>query len=107
MVLFFKHKSGQDVCTGNGDAEGESDPHSSFTFARAIVDEEGASQATFAAETLVVELSSYQPSTRKCNLCNVEKTLILYSTDTNLLNKRSELLNKCRHRNKHLLEAVT
>ena len=51
--------------------------------------------------------SSYQPSTRKCNLCNVEKTMILYSTDTNLLNKRSELMNKCRHRNKFLLQAVT
>ena len=50
--------------------------------------------------------STYQPKIGKCNLCNLEKTIILFSTDKNVLNKRSELMNKCRHRNKYLLSAI-
>ena len=49
---------------------------------------------------------TYKPSTERCNLCNFEKTLILFSREE-LLNSRSEILNKCRHRNKFLLAAVT
>ena len=49
---------------------------------------------------------TYTPSTGKCNLCILEKTLILFSTEE-LLNRRNEIMNKCRHRNKYLLEAVT
>ena len=36
----------------------------------------------------------------------LKKTIILFSTDKNVLNKRSELMNKCRHRNKYLLSAI-
>ena len=50
---------------------------------------------------------TYRPESSKCHLCNIEKTLILLSTDDNLLNKRSELMNKCRHRRKYLLSNVT
>ena len=49
---------------------------------------------------------TYKPSTGKCNLCNLEKTLILFSKEE-LLNSRNEIMNKCRHRNKYLLQAVT
>ena len=35
--------------------------------------------------------------------CLMEKTCILLSEDVNLLNKRSEVMNKCRHREKFLL----
>lgn len=52
------------------------------------------------------QASTYTKESRKCNLCNLEKTLILYSTEPNLLNKRGELMNKCRHRNKHLLSKL-
>ena len=45
----------------------------------------------------------YSPVSKSCMLCNLEKTLILTSNHNNLLNKRSELLNKCRHRDKFLL----
>ena len=38
-----------------------------------------------------------------CNLCNLEKINIIYSKDNNLLNKRSEINCKCRHRDKFLL----
>ena len=40
--------------------------------------------------------------TRRCNLCLTEKYHIITSTE-NLLNKRSELISKCRHGNKHQL----
>ena len=49
---------------------------------------------------------TYKPSTGRCNLCNLEKTLILFSREE-LLNSRNEILNKCRHRNKFLLAVVT
>ena len=39
---------------------------------------------------------------RKCRLCLEEKLLILKGRRKNILNKRSELFNKCRHANKHL-----
>ena len=45
----------------------------------------------------------YNPASKSCRLCLLEKTLILTSTDDNPLNKRSELMCKCRHRAKFLL----
>ena len=46
---------------------------------------------------------AYSPEAKSCRLCILEKTLILTSKDKNILNKRSELMNKCRHRTKFLL----
>ena len=39
------------------------------------------------------------PVSKKCMLCHTEKYHIIFSTK-NLLNKRNELLTKCRHENK-------
>ena len=38
-----------------------------------------------------------------CNLCLAEKYAILIANDVALLNKRTELVNKCRHKNKYKL----
>ena len=38
---------------------------------------------------------TYDKAIKKCKLCNAEKTQILFSIEPNLLNKRSELMNKC------------
>ena len=47
---------------------------------------------------------SYSINTRSCALCLQEKYEILnYPIKRNLLNKRSELISKCRHTNKFLL----
>ena len=46
---------------------------------------------------------SYSPESKRCQLCNLEKTLILFDYEQNLLNERSELMNKCPHRRKYLL----
>ena len=45
----------------------------------------------------------YNPITRKCRLCLLEKFYIIFKTDTSTLNKRSELFNTCRHRTQKLL----
>ena len=47
----------------------------------------------------------YNPASKSCRLCLLEKTLILTSTDDYPLNKRSELMCKCRHRAKFLLSS--
>ena len=46
---------------------------------------------------------AYNPNSKTCHLCLMEKTLILTSDHPYPLNKRTELLSKCRHRRKYLL----
>ena len=46
----------------------------------------------------------YRGGMRACDLCLTEKLCILTSKHENLLNKRREILNKCRHMNKLLLK---
>ena len=53
--------------------------------------------------SIVSKAKPYNPVAKTCNLCLMEKTCILLSEDANLLNKRSEVMNKCRHREKFLL----
>ena len=53
--------------------------------------------------SIAAQAQPYKPASKSCNLCLLEKTLILLSDDQHCLNKRSELLNKCRHREKYLL----
>ena len=48
--------------------------------------------------------SPYKCGTRRCDLCLTEKTFILRSDPDLTLNKRSELVSKCRHRSKFLLK---
>ena len=46
---------------------------------------------------------AYSPETKKCQLCLCEKMEIANHPDSNLLNKRTEIIAKCRHRAKHKL----
>ena len=50
--------------------------------------------------------SPYKSGTRKCDLCLTEKNIIGRSYPKKLLNKRTELVSKCRHRNKFLLSNI-
>mgnify|MGYP006903939448 CR=1 FL=1 len=59
------------------------------------------------AWTVVARAPTYGPASGKCGLCNMEKTMILMANDPHLLNKRSELMSKCRHRRKYLLSGIT
>ena len=53
---------------------------------------------------IVGHAPGYNPITRKCRLCTAEKLLIAEDPDPRLLNKRDELVSKCRHRRKFALE---
>ena len=47
---------------------------------------------------------AYTSGTKRCNLCLAEKLAILQADQRTLLNKRSEFVSKCRHRNKFKLK---
>ena len=47
--------------------------------------------------------SSYNSSSKRCNLCLKEKFLIICRPDLSSLNKRNKLVSSCRQRNKVLL----
>ena len=46
---------------------------------------------------------AYSPESKRCALCLSEKFEIANYPGNNLLNKRTEIIAKCRHRRKHLL----
>ena len=46
----------------------------------------------------------YTRGSKRCNLCLTEKLLIAKADPRTLLNKRSEIVSKCRHRNKFTLK---
>ena len=55
--------------------------------------------------SIISSQPAYSPNSGTCHLCLMEKTLILTSNHPNPLNKKSELMGKCRHRRKFLLSA--
>ena len=56
--------------------------------------------------TLHKQAFPYKCGTRKCDLCLSEKLEILKGDPRTMLNKKSEIMNKCLHRAKHKLRAV-
>ena len=50
--------------------------------------------------------TTYKPGANYCGLCNREKVAILLSDPQTTLNKRTELLEMCRHRHKFKLESL-
>ena len=46
---------------------------------------------------------SYNQSSKWCLLCLIEKLAITLHKDDNMLNKRSDVISKCRHKNKYML----
>ena len=63
------------------------------------------------APTLTLEIKgqykAYNPTLKKCNLCLNEKLAIIDDPDKNVLNKRSEVISQCRHRDKFKLVNLT
>ena len=57
--------------------------------------------------SILGKYSSYNPISKRCNLCLNEKLEIAIYKGENLLNKRSEVISKCRHRNKYKLSNLT
>ena len=50
--------------------------------------------------------SPYRLGSKRCDLCLTEKVAIIRANPKGLLNKRTELISKCRHRNKFLLKSL-
>ena len=50
--------------------------------------------------SIVKRAKAYKGSTKRCNICLTKKVCILSAQKSNLSNKRSELISKCRHENK-------
>ena len=48
----------------------------------------------------------YKCGTRRCDLCLAEKVCIILAEPKGLINKRTELLSRCRHRNKYIIANV-
>ena len=53
--------------------------------------------------SIVQRSASYNPITKKCNLCLSEKFHIMAAPQNTCLNKRSELISSCRHKQKYKL----
>ena len=53
---------------------------------------------------ILKQVKDYNPATKRCGLCLAEKLSILEHKGNNLLNRRSEIISKCRHRNKYMLD---
>ena len=47
----------------------------------------------------------YMPESKRCELCIAEKYHILYNNMENKINKKSEIISKCRHKRKFKLGA--
>ena len=52
---------------------------------------------------ILSKATSFNPSTKKCNLCLKEKYFIIFNPEGATLNDRNELFATCRHRLKPLL----
>ena len=49
----------------------------------------------------------YNPESKRCYLCLNEKLEITLHKEDNIINKRSEVISKCRHKNKYKLMNMT
>ena len=47
--------------------------------------------------TIICRARPYSNITKRCDLCTTEKLMLINSKPDELLNKRSELISKCRH----------
>jgi hypothetical protein len=53
--------------------------------------------------SIITSANPYSNISKRCNLCLTEKLHIIKADKASLLNKRSELISKCRHENKFYL----
>ena len=57
--------------------------------------------------SIAARTTPYCPGARWCNLCLAEKLFLLRADPTTMLNKRSELNEKCRHKSKFKLKNLS
>ena len=52
---------------------------------------------------ILVRHQAYNTSSKRCSLCLNEKLKKALHVNNNIINRRTEILNKCRHKDKHAL----
>ena len=55
---------------------------------------------------IIMYAPPYKCGTRRCDLCLTEKSVIVRADHEHLLNKRTEIISECHHRNKYLIKYV-
>ena len=55
---------------------------------------------------ITAKAQPHHPGSKTCNLCLEEKLAIIQADPTSTLNKRSELIGKCRHKSKFKLKSL-
>ena len=55
---------------------------------------------------IAAKARTYEAGSSKCDLCLTEKLAIALADKNGLLNRRSEIISKCRHKNKFMLKKV-
>ena len=56
---------------------------------------------------LSIYATPYKCDARNCDLCQTEKYVIARPNQEHLLNKRTEIISKCHHRNKYLIKKLS
>ena len=56
--------------------------------------------------SIVKKCRPYKSTSRRCDLCLSEKLIIVQGDEKQMINKRSEILNKCRHSNKYSFSRI-
>ena len=78
-------------------------PDESTTLSRKIWDLKDNDEDFSINWSIIDRGKSFNPQTRKCDLCTKEKFYIIFEPDGATLNHRSELFSTCRHRTQQLL----
>ena len=82
----------------------EQHKHNTTELSKAVWNCKDAKIESLITWSIVYRAMPYRNGAKKCPLCLAEKLVILQADQKSLLNKRSELISKWRHRNKFKLK---
>ena len=92
----------------NNDMKEENEEEAGTTLSRHVHSLRRAGTSfTIAWDLLEKKLAGYNPSSKSCRLCLLEKFHIMFTPGVATLNKRREIFSSCRHRRKLTLKAKT
>ena len=56
--------------------------------------------------SMIARAKAYNNRAKRCNLCLTEKLCIINANSASLVNKRNELISKCRHENTFYIKII-
>ena len=102
---YTEHKSSFKPRIEKPTKQGEK-PKKKSTIASYVLDWKKKGREPSISWSIKAKAHAYSSGSRQCDLCLTEKTTILYANPEETLNKRDELLEKCRHKRKFLLSEL-